>query len=43
MAEKFNLMAQIEEGANPIRLGIAAPSEDDDTYDEEDIELVDFD
>lgn len=32
MAEKFNLMAQIEEGANPIRLGIAAPAEDDSTY-----------
>ena len=32
MAEKFNLMAQIEEGANPIRLGIAAPGESDETY-----------
>ncbi len=32
MAEKFNLMAQIEEGANPIRLGIAAPGENDETY-----------
>ena len=32
MAEKFNLMAQIEEGANPIRLGIAAPAEDDNSY-----------
>ncbi|MEE3134938.1 MAG: zinc ribbon domain-containing protein [Candidatus Thermoplasmatota archaeon] len=32
MAEKFNLMAQIEEGANPIRLGIAAPAEDDSSY-----------
>ncbi|MAK04704.1 MAG: hypothetical protein CMA03_02300 [Euryarchaeota archaeon] len=32
MAEKFNLMAQIEEGANPIRLGIAAPAEDDESY-----------
>ena len=32
MAEKFNLMAQIEEGANPIRLGIAAPAENDSTY-----------
>ena len=25
-------MSQIEEGANPIRLGIAAPAEDDNTY-----------
>ena len=32
MAEKFNLMAQIEEGANPISLGIAAPAEDDESY-----------
>ena len=32
MAEKFNLMAQIEEGANTIRLCIAAPAEDDESY-----------
>ena len=32
MAEKFNLMAQIEDGADPIRLGIAAPAEDDESY-----------
>ena len=33
MAEKFNLMAQIEEGVDPIRLGIAAPAEGDEQYD----------
>ena len=27
MAEKFDMIAKIEEGANPIRLGIAAPAE----------------
>jgi hypothetical protein len=25
MAEKFDMIAKIEEGANPIKLGIAAP------------------
>ena len=33
MAEKFDLIAQIEDGANPIRLGIAAPADGDETYD----------
>ena len=32
MAEKFDLIAQIEDGANPIRLGIAAPADNDETY-----------
>ena len=32
MAEKFDLIAQIEDGANPIRLGIAAPADGDETY-----------
>ena len=27
MAEKFDLIAQVEEGANPIELGLAAPAE----------------
>ena len=27
MAEKFDMIAKIEEGANPIHLGIAAPAE----------------
>ena len=27
MAEKFDMIAKIEEGANPIKLGIAAPAE----------------
>ena len=27
MAEKFDMIAKIEEGANPIQLGIAAPAE----------------
>ena len=27
MAEKFDLIAQVEEGANPILLGLAAPAE----------------
>lgn len=30
MAEKFDMIAKIEEGANPILLGIAAPAEDDE-------------
>ena len=29
MAEKFDMIAQIEDGANPISLGIAAPAEGD--------------
>ncbi|MBC88910.1 MAG: hypothetical protein CMB12_06520, partial [Euryarchaeota archaeon] len=29
MAEKFDLIAKIEEGANPIELGLAAASEED--------------
>ncbi|RAH13765.1 MAG: hypothetical protein CMB20_004250 [Methanobacteriota archaeon] len=31
MAEKFDMIAKIEEGANPILLGIAAPADDDET------------
>lgn len=31
MAEKFDMIAKVEEGANPILLGIAAPADDDDT------------
>mgnify|MGYP003686022259 CR=1 FL=1 len=27
MADKFDMIAKIEEGANPIKLGIAAPAE----------------
>ncbi len=40
MAEKFDMIAKVEEGANPILLGIAAPADDDDSggIDEEDIE-----
>ena len=30
MAEKFDMIAKIEEGANPIKLGIAAPAEGED-------------
>lgn len=30
MAEKFDMIAQVEDGANPIALGIAAPAEGDD-------------
>ena len=33
MAEKFDLIAKVEEGANPILLGIAAPADDDGDYD----------
>ena len=32
MAEKFDLIAKVEEGANPILLGIAAPADDDGNY-----------
>ena len=31
MAEKFDMIAKIEDGANPITLGIAAAAEDEDT------------
>ena len=30
MAEKFDMIARVEEGANPILLGIAAPAEGED-------------
>lgn len=30
MAEKFDMIAKVEEGANPILLGIAAPADDDE-------------
>ena len=30
MAEKFDMIAKIEDGANPIVLGIAAPAEGED-------------
>ena len=30
MAEKFDMIAKVEDGANPITLGIAAPAEGDD-------------
>ena len=33
MAEKFDMIAKVEEGANPILLGIAAPADDDDDVD----------
>jgi hypothetical protein len=33
MADKFDLIAKIEEGANPIQLGIAAPAEGDEEVD----------
>ena len=29
MAEKFDMIAKVEEGANPILLGIAAGADDD--------------
>ena len=31
MAEKFDMIAKVEEGANPILLGIAAPADDDES------------
>ena len=31
MAEKFDMIAKVEEGANPILLGIAAPADGDDS------------
>lgn len=33
MADKFDMIAKIEEGANPIQLGIAAPAEGDEEVD----------
>jgi hypothetical protein len=33
MAEKFDLIAKVEEGANPILLGIAAPADGEDVED----------
>lgn len=38
MAEKFDMIAKVEEGANPILLGIAAPADDDDSEISEDSE-----
>ena len=38
MAEKFDMIAKVEEGANPILLGIAAPADDDDSEISEDTE-----
>ena len=40
MAEKFDMIAKVEDGANPILLGIAAPADDDDTggVDEDEVE-----
>lgn len=41
MAEKFDMIAKVEEGANPILLGIAAPADDDDSdHSEEAAEVV---
>lgn len=34
MAEKFNMIAKVEEGANPIELGIAAAADDGGSLDE---------
>ena len=40
MAEKFDMIAKVEEGANPILLGIAAPADGDDSdQDEEGVEV----
>ncbi len=33
MAEKFDMIARVEEGANPITLGIAVAADDGETYD----------
>jgi len=35
MAEKFDMIAKVEEGANPILLGIAAPADGDDSDQDE--------
>ncbi|MBG45261.1 MAG: hypothetical protein CMB76_01925 [Euryarchaeota archaeon] len=43
MAEKFDMIAKVEEGANPILLGIAAPADDDDSEiseETDDLELI---
>ena len=41
MAEKFDMIAKVEEGANPILLGIAAPADDDDSdQGEEVVEVI---
>ena len=41
MAEKFDMIAKVEEGANPILLGIAAPADDDDSdLGEEVVEVI---
>ncbi len=39
MAEKFDMIAKVEDGANPILLGIAAPADGDDSA----IEMTDAD
>jgi predicted nucleic-acid-binding Zn-ribbon protein len=39
MAEKFDLIAKVEEGANPILLGIAAPADDDGDYEVENADI----
>tara|TARA_B110000444_G_scaffold8776_1_gene7658 strand:- start:816 stop:2072 length:1257 start_codon:yes stop_codon:yes gene_type:complete len=44
MAEKFDMIAKIEEGANPIKLGIAAPAEGEhydigDAFSSEELEV----
>ena len=39
MAEKFDMIAKIEEGANPIKLGIAAPAEGEEV----DIKVIGID
>ena len=39
MAEKFDLIAKVEEGANPILLGIAAPADDDGDYEVENADV----
>ncbi len=33
MAEKFDMIARVEEGANPITMGIAAAADDDENFD----------
>ena len=40
MAEKFDMIAKVEEGANPILLGIAAPADDDDSDQGEEVAEV---
>ena len=37
MAEKFDMIAKVEEGANPILLGIAAPADGDDSEQDEEV------